>query len=232
MDATQKNKKIFGLSLFTAGLIGSVCLLFLKVFPWRDAKLTLAIAGAFLILAAVFHYGAKKKRTPLLVGSIILNGIASGGAAAAVCQFLRKYPDYKTFLVFFLGYGVCSLLFCVLFSFCRRNLVRNLASGAIFLLLAVLLLNWKSSIAWVAFVFSISLLNYYCIYYFARGEEYGILRLASLGNFTVAILVVLIAFFILSEGEGLDGVASGGGGESTAEKTRRIQEKARKNIPK
>lgn len=83
---------------------------------------------------------------------------------------------------------------------------------------------------WVAFVLSILLLHYYFIYYFARGEEYGNLRLTTLENFTVAILAALIALFILLEGEGLDGLASGGGGgDSNAEKTSGFIKKPEKN---
>lgn len=198
--------------LFSVAVITAVTVLLSGMIPLLNEKPWPGIiAGGVLMVAAIPLCINGKRHKVFYYATCILNAVASGLFTASYFTFVNKTPDFVDMLPPVTIVTALMLLRCVVLLFDKAGIVIN------FVLLA---LNFAGGIAaivlWIIHggIF-FPMLLFLLIPEFVQGaallisvdesEPISDVKIVSVASFSYAFVIGLIAVFILSEGEILDG---------------------------
>lgn len=207
----------------------SVSLLFDAVPQLADLHWLVQLIPALLFMlgALAAHLLSKRKAWAYILG-YALNAIGSGWTIGVLMGVREILPTQGLFLVL-LPAIVLGVVYCVLVGILDGE--KTTTVSLVFVILSVVLLLagiavwiWLFPLMGCAFVFSaLFLLPFPIGVGVAMGEPQEMFRYLSFTGFGAFILILLVAVFILSEGElleGLDGIDFGGGKKAKAKRAK------------
>lgn len=205
-------------TIISLAIIHAVTLAFTGRLPfWGSAPwLGLAVGVVCMIIAAVVHVLGKRARWVYII-SILLNAFGSGICIAACFTKLEMQPVLSGFAIPIAVIAGLMLLRCII------SMLPEKAFAVINIILLVLnfLMSIASALAWIAYGGAylnglFPLVFFFLIPEFWNGvflmaylsdtsENKSCMRFLSFGSFGFGIAIAIVALFILSEGEILEG---------------------------
>ncbi len=180
--------------------------------PWG----TKLLLGVGLMLGALAVHLLSRKKALAYLLSYFLNAMASGWIVGTLMYEKQMIPAPELFAAFIPAI-LFGILTCMLFSMSenKRTTVISivvLVSGILLLLAGIAVWIWVAPLIGCVFVFSaLYLLPFPIGVGCAQETPDEAFRYLSLTGFGAFALILLVAIFILSEGDGLDGLDLGGG---------------------
>ncbi len=198
-------------------VISAFALLLSGAIPfWGTAPWLGIIIGALCMVAAIpLHLYGKKLHLCYLI-SILANSCGSGVFIATCFTYLHVKPTPEAFVIPFLVSAVLMLLRCVICLLPQKafavincillalNVIMSIAALVIWIIYGSAYLG--SMFPLIFFFLIPEFWNGVFMMVFISDEDGGCMRCLSFGSFGYALIIGLVALFILSEGELLDGI--------------------------
>ena len=170
-----------------------------------------------LILAIIFRHN---RVLPFFI--IPVNAIGDGLALSSLYVFLGRYPRIRETAVIFGALMFAFLIYCLLTNirFLRNHFIISMLLYIVMLLVALIMAAAINNTAkdhpqifYLAFLCMIPFISFFIT--IAKGAENAAKQIKNMagGSFAALILIIIAVFIIISQGEGLDGLGDGIGGD-------------------
>ena len=202
-------ERIYKIPIF---IISVMEMLFLSIFTFLlngnlQASTLFAVIGiAFMLLAIPFHIFGKRAKI-FYIFSMMLNTFGSAWFCAMHYTKIQKMLSLKELFISLIPAGIILLLTLILlFCIPKFSFITIIFNFALSIFDIV---QWiRVGDTFYSFGFFASVITFMCIcamILLSQESEGGTLRYGSFAGFGIFIIIAFVVFFILSEGEILDG---------------------------